>query len=347
MSSLKKILLSLSLLVMAIGVYFWGEYMQGRANQELERARVEAQREAALLAQVKAAKDLQEAKLLEAKKAAFVINSLNDDYPALKTKYKFPSMHNVRAGIVVDVKSGKVFWGKNLNKSVPIASLTKCLTVLTVLETIRENPKLSLKTEIKLSKTAENTASSSFLERYPDESVTVEELLISAMVKSANDSCRLLAEYFGQGDAEKFIAMMNEKAQQLGLKSSRFSNSHGLPFNREKPELDNHSSIRDLLIVTQKIIRDYPIVFSWTSLRSIAFPTGSPKAVSMNSTNPFLAQQGVNGLKTGFTNNAGWCQILSCKYKQAYFIVMVVGCPNKTTRNNSIAELLYWAKKAL
>ena len=283
---------------------------------------------------------------MKAAEAKLSFEELPDDQAAGKSQYRFPSMRNVRAGLAIDLNKKRILWRKKTNASIPIASLTKCLTVLTVLEIIKDNPGLSLATKVDLSSHAKRTASSSFLERYPNKSITVEELLISAMVKSANDSCALLAEFFGGGEVKNFIKKMNEKAQELGMISTRISNAHGLPFDREKPELDNHSSVRDLLIVVQKIIKDYPIVFSWTSQRSVSFPKNSSKAIRLGSTNPFLTQKGVNGLKTGFTNNAGWCQILTCKYQGSYYVLMVLGCPNKTTRNTSIAELLYWVKKS-
>ena len=320
--------------------------MQEQAELDLERVRVENQRELALLEEVQKKKVLAEKALVKAAEAKLRVEVLPDNQDAVKSKYRFPSMRKVRAGLAIDLNKDRILWGKKMNARIPIASLTKCLTVLTVLEIIKNNPGLSLTTKVELSSQAKKTESSSFLERYPEKSITVEELLISAMVKSANDSCSLLAEFFGGGDVKVFINKMNEKAQELGMSSTRISNAHGLPFDRAKPELDNHSSVRDLLIVVQKIIKDYPIVFSWTSQRSVSFPKNSPKAIRLGSTNPFLTQKGVNGLKTGFTNNAGWCQILTCKYKESYYVLMVLGCPNKTTRNTSIAELLYWVKKS-
>ena len=102
------------------------------------------------------------------------------------------------------------------------------------------------------------------------------------------------------------------------MKETRISNSHGLPFSRENPKLDNHSSMKDLLNLTKIIIKEYPFVLKWTSTRSLSYPEKSSKPVRLNNTNPLLPVKGVNGFKTGFTLNAGWCQILTCRSKESF-----------------------------
>ena len=330
----KNILFVLPVFVLALGVYFSGGYLQSKSEEKLSLAKEEVKVE-----------NKPEVQVEQKKKIVVDRWQVPNDVKAVKSTYRFPSVRNVRAGLIVELNNREVYWAQNATKSVPIASLTKCLTVLTVLETIKNNPKYSLSDEVKISKSAMVTSSSVFLRKYPKDTVSVKELLVTAMVKSANDSCELLAEHFGNGDPKRFISLMNEQAKALGLPNTQMSNSHGLPFSRSNPKLDNHSSMEDLLNIVRKLIKDYPMVLEWTSIRSLSYPKGSPKAVKLNNTNPLLAVKGVNGFKTGFTLNAGWCQILTIKRNGKFYFLVVTGCPSKNTRNVVMRELMNWALK--
>jgi D-alanyl-D-alanine carboxypeptidase len=327
-----QIAFTLPILLISAGIYFSGQYLQNKSDEKL--AKVEVQETKI------------ESKTIEKKenlKQKFSNILLPDNQKGVSSAYKFPSVSRVKVGVAYEMNENKVLWTKEANKSVPIASLTKCLTIFTVLDLIKNNPKFSLLDEIKISKSAMQTSSSVFLRKYPKSTVSIKELLITAMVKSSNDSCQLLAEYFGNGDPKKFIDIMNIKAQQLGMKETRISNSHGLPFSRENPKLDNHSSMNDLLNLTKIIIKEYPFVLKWTSTRSLSYPEKSSKPVRLNNTNPLLPVKGVNGFKTGFTLNAGWCQILTCRSKGKFYFIAITGCPSKNSRDVTMRALMNWA----
>ena len=107
-----------------------------------------------------------------------------------------PSDKSVGAGILLDVKTQKILWGKNVTEEIAIASLTKILTAITVLDELRKRDDVTMKSKIKITSSARSTRSSSFLRKHPHSEVSIDELLKSAMLKSANDSCQLLAEFW-------------------------------------------------------------------------------------------------------------------------------------------------------
>lgn len=328
----KPILITLPILILALAIYFSGQYLQKKADTQFSKTEVK---------KIVPVKSVATSKKIEVD--SFKRFDIEDSHKAEKSAYLFPSTRNVRAGLVFEMTQGKTLWSTNANKSVPVASLTKCLTVLTVLNHIKKNPEYSLLDQVLISKSSMKTSSSSFLRKYPKDTISIEELLISAMVKSANDSCQLIAEHFGKGDPKVFIAMMNKQAQELGMTQTKMSNAHGLPFNREKPELDNHSSMSDLLHLVRRSINDYPIILKWTSKREALLPPDSHKATKIGNTNPLLAVEGVNGYKTGFTLNAGWCQILTTRSNGKFYFLVITGCPNKNTRDVTMRALMNWA----
>ncbi|MCH2206951.1 MAG: serine hydrolase [Lentisphaerales bacterium] len=259
-----------------------------------------------------------------------------------------PSDRSVGAGILLDVKTQKILWGKNVTEEIPIASLTKVLTVITVLDEVRRREDVTMKTKIKISSSARSTRSSSFLRKHPHSEVPIDELLQSAMLKSANDSCQLLAEFFGEGDSKRFVAMMNAKARSLKMKHSMFFNPHGLPGAYYKPERpDNTSTIADLTLLVFEVMENYSGIFNWTSKQSMYLPKGHPRAVYVPNTNPLVPIRGVNGLKTGFTLNAGWCLITTCNRDGHFYISIVTGCKSKAIRNSFSRSLLLWGFKAI
>ena len=259
-----------------------------------------------------------------------------------------PSDRSVGAGILMDVKTENILWGKNVTEEISIASLTKILTVITVLDELRRKTDVTKNTKIKITSSARSTRSSSFLSKHPHREVSIDELLKSAMLKSANDSCQLLAEFFGDGDSTRFVAMMNAKARALNMRHSMFFNPHGLPGKYYTPERpDNTSTIADLTLLVFEVMGNYPEIFEWTSKQSMQMPNGHSRAITVYNTNPLIQIRGVNGLKTGYTINAGWCLITTCNRDGHFYISIVTGCKTKGTRNSFSRSLLLWGFKAI
>ena len=142
----------------------------------------------------------------------------------------------------------------------------------------------------------------SSLELKEGESFTVNELLEALMVVSANDATYALAKYVA-GSEEAFVNMMNDKAKSLGLNNTIYFNSTGLP----EGEIQNMMSPRDIFILSRHIINKYPEILSLTTIPYIEIPSRGYKE---QNTNPLLNEIiGVDGLKTGFTNKAGYCLV--------------------------------------
>jgi D-alanyl-D-alanine carboxypeptidase (penicillin-binding protein 5/6) len=258
-----------------------------------------------------------------------------------------PSDRKVRAGMLGDFKSSKILWAKNVHQKIPIASLSKIMTVLVVLDEIDRREDVTLNTKIKITSRARTTRSSSFLRKHPLAEVSVEECLQSAMIKSANDSCMLLAEFFGNGDPARFAAMMNAKARALKLTKTSFYNPHGLPGKDQTPQVpDNVSTIRDLMFLVAEVYTKRREILTWTRLPSLKLPKNHRRAITINNTNPLISVDGVVGLKTGFTINAGWCLISIYNYSGKTLVGIITGCKSKADRNTFARNLLLWSRKA-
>ena len=277
--------------------------------------------------------------------------TLNIDKELLSLKKNFkPSKHGrplghqyAKAGALIDLSQQKLLWAKNIDKKLPLASLTKVLTTLAVLEKCK-SPKHSLKNKAKISSTARTTKHSKFLRLYKYSEVTLNDLCQTALVKSANDSCSLIKEHFDSKD-QSFISYMNEYAKSIGLKNSKFYNPHGLPGAYSRPAIpDNTTTIRDLITLTQKAVNT-PQMIKWGNVQALSYPGVKIRSFRLGNTNPMIEVTGVNGLKTGFTNNAGWCIIYSYQRGSKRFAAIILGCATKTQRNALARNLLNWAKK--
>lgn len=335
---------SICLLLLSAVIYACGEYT--RTVNEIEKwNKLEKDAEGLLLHQAEKKVDLtpEPEKVLPPEK---VFNFHDQNFLDVQGLTP-PSDRNVGAGLMVELNTQQILWGKNVLDIVAIASLTKVLTVLVVMDEVDKRDDITLDTKLTISSKARSTPSSSFLRKHPNRDVPILELLQSALVKSANDSCQLLAEFFGDGDETRFIAMMNAKARELKMKDSTFYNSHGLPGKYFTPETpDNTSSMGDLMLLMLEIWERRKEVFNWTSKKSFVLPPGNPKGVRINNTNPLIAMNGVIGLKTGFTNNAGWCLMTVYQGAGRVYFSIVTGCRSKAIRNSFCRSLLLWGIKA-
>ena len=333
--------ISLSLLFLSVIIYFGGEHSRGIHEQEkLAFEKKKAQMRAALEAEKK--KNPPKVVIPPPKKPEIVLTE-DKKFPRI-SGVASPNPRHVRAGLLFERNSKKLLWGKNINKTVPIASLTKVLTTLVVLDEIERRNDVTLDTKIPISATARNTLYSSFIRKYPYKEVPVRDLLQSALIKSANDSCQLLSEYFGDDDPRRFTAMLNNKARQLKMRNSFFFNSHGLP--GKTADLDNKSTMADLVLMVEHVFEKRPEIFKWTSKRSVKLPAGDPRAIFIGNTNPVLPMTGVFGLKTGYTLNAGSCLIYTYKRHGRSYTAIVTGSPNKNERNVFSRALILWSDKA-
>ncbi len=252
-----------------------------------------------------------------------------------------------RVGIVVDWSARTVLWKKEDEKAVPIASLTKMMTVLLLMETLEKDPALTLETPVRVTKEAMGIGGREvWLD--PHETFTLDELLKCTLIFSANDAAYLMGQFLAGGDCSVFVSRMNSRARELGLQHFTFHNPNGLP---EGPkELENTGSARELSYLAGRLL-DYPAVLKWSQTKFDTLASPRRKTPTMlTTTNKLLGTvPGVNGMKTGFTDDAGWCMAATCVRNGRTVIVVVTGCEEAKTRNGKagrnalVAGLINWA----
>lgn len=253
---------------------------------------------------------------------------------------------NVEAYIIGNEETGDIYYEKNADESMPIASLTKLMTYLLVKESIDEG-KLSLSQEVTASEEAAKYHSweYSYLGLEEGETYTVEELLEGLMVASGNDCAYQLATTVSDSEKE-FVRLMNVKAEELGLDSQIYTTSSGLP---SSTDAQNVSSARDLFKLSQFIIEKYPEILLYGDVRSIVDPR---RNIDVESTIPLIGEiPGVDGLKTGTLEEAGWCLISTVDMEKIdsndefRTIGVVMGADQKDTRNKVMSDLIYYVSR--
>jgi len=251
----------------------------------------------------------------------------------------------VRAGILVDLDTHKVLWAKKPRTGVPIASMTKMMTLLLAFEALDKRSDLDLDTPIDVSPGAAGMGGSQV---YLDvqETHPFGELLKSMAIKSANDSAYLVAEYLGDSSMAHFIAAMNKRAYKLRMPSTNFVNVHGLT---SSDKANSTSSPEGLAILAEHLLQ-YPLLMEWTSTKQSYFrPEGNKHRQLLTNTNRLLRKcQGVDGLKTGYTRAAGFCISATCRRGGKRLVAVVTGFKSSKARNAFVNKLFDWGyKKAL
>ena len=230
-----------------------------------------------------------------------------------------------RAYLVENATTGDVVLAKNARLRVPIASITKLMTVLVALEHARLDSVVSV-----TGAAAERGESSIFLR--PGERLTVRELVQAALIQSANDAAAALADHVGGGDRLAFVAMMNEKARSLGLRDTRFANPDGL----DAP--GHYSSARDVTKLAQVAMRNPAI--RGIVRRTAATISGGRRLETWNDL--LYTFPGLLGVKTGHTGGAGWSQVAAARGPGFVVYATLLGEPTRARRNGDLTRLLAW-----
>src|SRR5574344_309213 len=213
-----------------------------------------------------------------------------------------------RIAVVYDRNSGKVLWGKDENKRSAMASTTKIMTAIVTLENG------NLDDIVKISSKAAWTGGSSLNLKTGDE-VKLEDLLYGLMLKSGNDAAVAIAEHIG-GSVEGFSQMMNKKANELGLKDTHFVTPHGL----DDPE--HYTTAKELAIISDYAMKNNKFEQIVSTKNYSIFINGKIRRIE--NTNELLGVlNGVKGIKTGFTSNAGRC-LVTCVNRDGWEIIVVV-----------------------
>ncbi len=238
---------------------------------------------------------------------------------------KVPQTYS-RAVVVFDRKSKTVIYGKNENDVRAMASTTKIMTATILLENVTD-----LSQTVEVSKKAANTGGSRLGLKTGDK-ITLNDLLYGLMLCSGNDAAVQIAETVG-GSVEGFAVMMNKKAQELGLKNTSFVTPHGLDEN------GHHTTAYELAVLTDYALNNPQFAKVVNTKNYTVTINGTPKDLS--NTNELLGYlQGVNGVKTGFTNNALRCLVTSTLRNDFNIITVVLGADTKKIRTTDSMKLI-------
>lgn len=235
---------------------------------------------------------------------------------------------NSRIGLIYDRASGRILYEKNGNKQTPMASTTKIMTAIVVLE------KSNLTDVVTIDAKSAGTGGSR-LGLKKNDKITVKDLLYGLMLKSGNDAAVALAVHIG-GSIERFAELMNQKAKELGLVNSHFVVPHGLDMEGHYTTAYELAKMADYALNIEKFKE---IVGTKTYTVTI---NGQPKVIS--NTNELLGNlNGVYGIKTGFTNGAGRCLVSACKRDDLDIITVVIGADTKKYRTSDSMQLIEYA----
>ena len=232
-----------------------------------------------------------------------------------------------KSWLLLDYSTGQALASYNPDDRVEPASLTKLMTAYVVLGALKEG-KLTPTQAVPVSERAWKTPGSRmFIE--PKKPVTVDELLRGMIVQSGNDACIALAEAVA-GSEEAFAQMMNREAQRLGLKATRFANATGLS------DPQHYSTARDLGALAAALIRDYPEHYPLYALRDYTYN----RITQANRNRLLWLDPAVDGVKTGHTENAGYCLVASAKRGPRRLLSVVMGAASDGMRTQESQKLL-------
>ena len=232
-----------------------------------------------------------------------------------------------RSWLLLDYSTGQALASYNPDERVEPASLTKLMTAYVVLGALKEK-KLEPTQAVPVSERAwKAPGSRMFIE--PKRPVTVDELLHGLVIQSGNDACIALAEAVG-GSEEAFVQMMNSEAQRLGLKGTRFANSTGLS------DPQHYSTARELARLAAALIRDYPEHYALYAQREYTYN----RITQANRNRLLWTDPAVDGVKTGHTENAGYCLVGSARRGSRRLISVVMGAASDGLRTQESQKLL-------
>lgn len=230
-----------------------------------------------------------------------------------------------RAYVVMNSSTGEVLASRAARARIPIASITKLMTVLIALERVKLEDVVTVQRDVA-------AVGESTINLHAGERITVRDLVEGALIQSANDAADALADYVGHGDAERFVAMMNAKAKELGLDETHFARPDGL-------DAPGHvSSARDVTLLA-RIAMHNAVIRDVVAMRDATISGHR----HLHTWNDLLGSfPGLFGVKTGHTAEAGWCEVAAVRGDGTTIYVTILGSPNRSQRNADLAALLRW-----
>lgn len=239
-----------------------------------------------------------------------------------------------RNAILMDYDTGEYLFEKNIAESVPPASMSKLMTVYILMSKIKDGS-IKLDDTFSVSENAWRkggaaTGGSTMFLSIGD-NVSVENLIKGIVIQSGNDACIVVAENVA-GSEDDFVILMNKTAKKLGLKNSHFENATGLPHP------DHRMSMEDLAILARHIIKEFPELYHYFSQKEFVYNN-----IKQGNRNPLLyTMKGADGLKTGHTEEAGFCLAASATKGERRLIEVMSGMSSNRERSEEAERLMSW-----
>ena len=244
---------------------------------------------------------------------------------------------NARTGILIDYHSDEILYESDADAQIYPASMTKIMTSIIAFDLLKKN-KLSLEDMFVVSENAWGLSQSGYSSMFimVNDQVSVEDLLKGIIIASGNDACVALAEGIAGSEAN-FAEMMNEKADEIGMTSSNFTNSSGIN------DPDNISTVRDIALMSKYLILNYPNFYELFAEKTFTWDRTGGDPIKQGNRNPLLYKNvGVDGVKTGYLAVEKYSLASSMKKKDRRLIAVASGFPNKNLRSSDSLKLLNW-----
>jgi serine-type D-Ala-D-Ala carboxypeptidase (penicillin-binding protein 5/6) len=239
-----------------------------------------------------------------------------------------------KSAILIERDTGTVLYEKNSHEKLAPASMTKIMTMLLIMEAL-EKGQIKWDDEVRTSEYAASMGGSQiFLEA--GESMTVKEMLTGIAIGSANDASVAMAEHIA-GSEEAFVGKMNKRAEEIGLKDTQFQNPTGLPAK------DHYSSAHDMSMMAKELLKYNEITKFTGTYESYLREDTENKFWLVNTNKLVRFYDGVDGLKTGFTNEAKYCLTATAKKGNMRVIAVVFGASTPKERNSEVTKMLDYA----
>ena len=245
---------------------------------------------------------------------------------------------DVKSAILVDYNSNKVLYEIDPDAHIYPASMTKIMTTIIAFDLLKQG-KINLDDETVVSENAWRLSQKGFSSMFImiNDTVTIEELLRGIIVVSGNDACVALAEAIA-GSEENFAEIMNEKAKEIGLTNTNFSNSSGI----NDPQ--NYSTVRDIAIMSKHLILNYPKYYEYFKELEFTWDRTGGEPITQGNRNPLLYKRiGADGIKTGYLDSEKYSLAASVIGEERRLISVISGFKSKKSRSNDSLKIISWA----
>ncbi len=244
---------------------------------------------------------------------------------------------NARTAIVVDYHSDEIVFELDADAQIYPASMTKIMTSIIAFDLLKKK-NISLDDKFVVSENAWRLSQSGYSSMFimVNDEVTVEDLLHGIIIASGNDACVALAEGIA-GSEEVFAEMMNEKAAEIGMSSTNFTNSSGIN------DPDNYSTVRDIALMSKYLIANYPEYYGWYAEKTFTWDRTGGDPIKQGNRNPLLYKNiGVDGIKTGYLAVEKYSLASTMMKEERRIIAVGSGFPSKNFRSTESLKLLNW-----